>query len=410
MTSIARVGVLALLVLAPRTTSPEPSAPSTAFALVAVALLGVGLGVSAWLMRRFDVLEAKAAVALWVLAGAALFYGAHSTEVAGRPLLSAYYLAAPPTWAALAATLATLAGQYLGVRFKNKRMGAAIVTLAIGIFVFRDAHAYIASSSEQWREALRREPAHARAWKVLSPELAKQSDFDEKLQACVAAQPDACLCRVLRAERALDRTRADAALEEAGAARCSDSESTQRLTVSKAMALALVGRDDEATELIDAGLAVAPEDGRLFYARALVASKRGRTDDAIADARASIEHGGPADASFLLGVLQLQKGDRVAAKQTFLAYVATHPNNAKVTYNLALIAEQDGDYNGARNGYLAALNLDPTLRDARYNLALLTLRFGFKAEAQHHAQKFAAVWPDDDRVAGLLARVGLPAP
>ncbi len=264
---LARTAHLSLLVAAPSLSSPEPLEPpawwmALAGALALLAPLGFALG----LVRRYEVLEAKAALALWLFADAALVYGAHTTARAGAPLLGAYYLAAPFFWAGLGATLATLAGQHLGASFKNKRMGAFFLAVALGIFGFRAAHERIASPSLQWSAVLERSPAHEPALVALASALASDKEPPGRLEACVAARPGACICRVVLAERALREQRPERALVHARAAACEGHAFAARGAEAEGAALALVERH-EAAEAHAALAFAADREGRYEEAR-----------------------------------------------------------------------------------------------------------------------------------------------
>jgi tetratricopeptide (TPR) repeat protein len=263
---LARVAHLALLVLAPGIFSPEPVASPAWLPFAGVAVLVAPLAFAFWLVRRFEVLEAKAALALWVLADGALIRGAHSTLAAGLPLLGGYYLAAPFFWAGLGAVFATLAGQYLGTSFKNKRMGAFFIAVAAGIFGFRDAHGRIASRSLQWRAVLDVAPAHEQALRALEGELSRDTESPERLVACIARRPDACLCRTLLAERSLRAGRAHEARSHSAAGACAGHPLSSRAAEADARATTMLERHEAAQA--HAALAFAADrEGRYEEAR-----------------------------------------------------------------------------------------------------------------------------------------------
>ena len=109
---------------------------------------------------------------------------------------------------ALALTAATLAGEHLGSSFKNKKMGAGLIVIAIGIFLYRDAHKLVGSPTDQWLEVLRRDPANAAAFHEVRPALAADAaKFDAALTACLTRDPGACpwACRWPWARRAAAR-------------------------------------------------------------------------------------------------------------------------------------------------------------------------------------------------------------
>lgn len=398
---LSRVAHLVGLCLMPRALSPEPLDAGALGALLAVLVLTVPLAFAVWLYRSFRALEGKAAIALWVLADAALLYKAHATYAAGEPLLRGYYMAAPLLWSAIGATLATLAGQYLGVSFKNKRTAAFVATVGLGVFLFKDAHEYVASTKLQWRDVIARDPSHERALGALTDELSS-----ETLRACVGRRPTACVCRTLLGERALDAEHGAAALEDLGQASCEGHALEPRANAARAVALALAKRYTEAEPLVTAGLAQSPEQPRLLLAQALIHSASGATDALELARRASKAGAGPV-AELLAIQLAIQQNDLPGAQAELDAYLKKHPDEPRAVYNAALVADRRDDFNKAREGYLKALKLRPQLADARYNLVMLTWRKGATAEARHHAQTFADSYPEDPRRLDLLHFVGI---
>ena len=397
---LSRVAHLFALLFAPRLLSPDPAAGGIDFAVVGALILIAGPAVGVVLVRQWDVLEAKLALGLWLCADLALIGTAMGTSSRGAPLLSGYYIAAPFVWSALAATMATLAGQYLGVSFKNKRMGGAIITLAIGIFIFRDASSLLSNTSDQWSAALAADPDHERALFALGDKVSPAS-----LEACVTKRPSACACRVLRAERALDVERGAAALEELGHASCAGHRLERRAYAAQALGLAMTNRGPEASEAATKVLGEAPEDARALFAMALAASQRQDVDAAIDFAKRASERGTARGPLLLSSQLLIGKGDFAGARAVIAKLLEQHPDDPDAVYNLAVISDREGNYNAAREGYLKALKLRPAMANARYNLALLTLRNGFTEEAKNHIRRFGEAFPDDPRRAGLEARI-----
>ena len=403
---LSRVAHLIGLCITPRGLSPEPLETSGLGALLAVVLLSVPVGFTVWLYRSYGALESKVAIALWVVADAALLYKAHATYAAGEPLLRGYYLAAPLLWSAIGATLATLAGQFLGVSFKNKRTAAFVATVGIGILLFKDAHGYVASTKEQWRDVLAKDPSHERALGALSDELSHDPKATETLLGCVAKRPNACVCRTLLGERALDAERTEKALEDLTQASCDGHALEPRAKAALTQALALAKRYDEAEPLAVAGLAKTPEQPRYLLALALSHNARGEAD-AVDLTRRAVKAGAGGTAEMLLIQLLIRGNDLTGAKLELDAYLKKHPDDARAVYNAALVADREGVFNKAREGYLKALKLKPDLADARYNLVMLTWRNGATAEAKHHAEKFAQSYPEDPRRLDLLTFVGI---
>jgi Flp pilus assembly protein TadD len=399
---LSRVAHLFALLFAPRGLSPDPPSGSVDFAILGAFILLAGPAIGVYLVRQWDVLEAKIALGLWVCADIALVATAIGTGSRGAPLLSGFYVAAPFVWSALAATAATLAGQYLGVSFKNKRMGGAIITLVIGIFIFRDASALLSTTSDQWSAALAADADHERALFALGDKVTPAS-----LEACIKKRPSACACRVPRAERALDAERGAAALEELGHASCAGHRLETRAYAAQALGLAMTNRGGEASEAATKVLEQSPDDPRALFAMALAKSQLQDVDGAIDFAKRAAEHGSTRGPLLLSSQLLIGKGDLAGARAVLAKLLEQHPDDPDAVYNLAVIGDREGNYNQAREGYLKALKLRPAMANARYNLALLTLRNGFAEEAKNHIRRFVEAFPDDPRRAGLEARMPL---
>ncbi len=393
--------------------SPDPTGLGAAQAIAGLLLLIAPLAIAVVLWRRFEVLEAKAAIALWVLADAALIYGAQHSMSARTPLLSNYYVAAPFVWSGLGAIAATLAGQYLGVSFKNKRTGAFLVVMAAGIFLFRDAHELVASKDLQWREVLARDPANERALTARTERLARGED-EEAIDACLRRKPDACICSTLRAERRVlfttgrQSARTASAREALGLvehARCDGHPMEPRARAVRAVALGMLGQTEEAEALVGPDFEKTPRDPRVLYARALVLQQK-KDPGALEAAQAASKASAGPGADLLVAMLLIEAGSLEDAKAALKQYLGRYPDDPVAVYDAALVADRLRDYNAAREGYFKALKLDPQQADARYNLTILTLQAGATAEAKSHAEKFARAFPDDPRRFYLLSLVG----
>jgi tetratricopeptide (TPR) repeat protein len=404
--TLGRVAHLAGLVLVPKGFAPEPTNPSAALSIVGGLLVAIP-PIVAWIAaRRLEALEARVMAALWTACSIALPWLA--TMRSEEPLLSRYYLGALVLWPALAATTATLAGHYLGTSFRNKRMGAAIATLAVGIFTFRDASTLIASPKDQWRRLLDADPAHEGALRALEPSLDATSDERrQRAEACVAAAPERCLCQLWLAERdATSTATMSHIVDRLPTGRCDDEPAlAPRALRLRALGLAIVGPVEQAEAPLQGLVAEHPDDGSLLYALAVVRQRQGRKAEA-ADLAARAAHAGAGrDASLLELATRIELGELEKAQKSGAELVKKYPDDASIVYDVALVGDRLGRYNEAREGYLKALRLHPGLREARFNLALLTLRQGARDEAAHHARKFVEAWPEDPRGADLALRV-----
>lgn len=414
---VYRGAYLGALTLAPALLAPEPRAATAMLGGLSLVALGLPVAATLWLRRAAQTLEATAAVALTSISALALVLVATRYDGADGPLLRGYYAAAPFVWAALASIAAALAGHFLGSSFKNKRVGAAVIVLAIGIFVFRSAHELIASPAAMWEATLANAPGNERAFASLyrSPAKLDRAAYARDTAACLAANPDACACLVAKSDAELLRGDAKAASADVLRARdahCGLDESVSAgvsLREALALAMAKTARLDDAEQALG-GSDESTKSTRLLMARAMV--RQGRGDAAVAEqlARRVMTSDDPnpmrRDATLLVASLLMGRAANAEARPLLEKLLRDNPRDADAAYDLALIDDLAGNYNPAREGYLRALRENPEYRSARYNLAVLTLRQGIVQEARHHARKFAEAWPDDPRGPELIRLTG----
>ncbi|NUO52678.1 MAG: tetratricopeptide repeat protein [Polyangiaceae bacterium] len=415
---LARAGHLLGLVFAPRLLSPEPLGDPSGLdvALGALALLGP-LVIAVVLLRRYPLLEAKIAAGVWVLASIALYIGADPPP--HTPLLASYYTTAPFVWTALALTAAALAGEHLGSSFKNKKMGAGLIVIAIGIFIYRDAHKLVGSPTDQWLDVLRRDPANAAAFHEVRPALAADATkFDAALTACLTRDPGACHCRVERASSLVLARRPQDAIAELRRSSCSpdDARAIRVKATAAVVTLRAVRPGDaaglraaiaDAEAVVGPALEKYPDDATLLGAKAALLNASGRPAEALELVRRAIDGGAGHDAKLLLAQLLIGAGDLDGAEPVLKQLALDSPDDADVVYDLGLIADHHNQYNQAREAYLKALKLDSKQANARYNLAVLTNRYGFADEAKSHARRFRETFPQDPRGAELAVLTGL---
>ncbi|MBK7827591.1 hypothetical protein [Nannocystis sp.] len=142
------------------------------------------------------------------------------------------------------------------------------------------------------------------------------------------------------------------------------------------------------------------------YLLALEFEAAGRFVEARNEVELALAAGAGRDAKLLAAKLAILRDDLDAALR-LLEPLAADGKDALVLYNLGLIAQRRGEYNNARTRYIAALKADPGYAASRYNLAVLTWDAGAKQEAQHHAQKFFELAPNDPRAPELRRQLGL---
>ena len=430
--------LLALTVVPKGGLSPEPPAPENLGLGVALAVLAIAavLYGSVKLRDAVDTPGARAAAALTWIAVAAAFTATLIFRGHRGPLERGVLITALPVWAALAASASVAAGHFLGSSFKNRRMGALVLVLAIGALQYASAAAYIAAPDRMWKDALRRDPANEEALQAVNRPLLRSYRYDDARKLadrCLAVQPEACACLEQRAQIALRRVsdrclanapevcacldgkneamRREKALEDAladaqaAATHCPD-RPLSRIVLAEVIALHgdNATAEKEATEAI----ALGGHEARSHYVLALALQGQARYDEANEHLERAVAAGAGRDAKVLAGAIALLKEDLDGAEKWLAPLGGAGSQDAVATYNLALIADRRNNYNAARQGYLATLRIDPCYSSARYNLAHLTWKAGIKEEAIHHARKFAeTASPGDPMVDQLSAMMGV---
>lgn len=419
MTAVWALAVRALhligLTLAPSLLSPEPLPPPPedllTQGLAACGVLALVTFAIAWFRRWIDNVQATFTLLLWVATVVGAFVCAHLYAGEEAPLLGAAPLMIAPVWGTLAAAAAALAGRFMGSTWKNKRMGAAIGVLVVGVFQLKSASARLSDAEAVWTDALDREPGHPRAIAELW-----QTWLDRKQYArarrpaedCLRHDPKACACLSLRAELRLAERAWALAAEDAQTALDAACPERGRTLATLARARLHAGDAAAAERCARQGIAESGPEAGLSYVLALALDAQGRSEEAAQAARDAAELGHGSDAELLAGALAIAGGDLDEAQRWLAPLARQKPVDPRVHYNLALVADRRGDYNAAREGYLQALRADPKLAEARHNVALLTWRAGVMNEAHHHASRFLEAFPTDPRGPELARTVGLP--
>ncbi|MDC3954920.1 tetratricopeptide repeat protein [Polyangium jinanense] len=408
---MTRAARLFLLALAPPLLSPEPSPPGNPIvaAILAVLLLGAVL-YGAVRLRAWGARErgfAWSASLAWVAVAAALGAALYFRE--GRaPLGQGVVFVAVPAWASITLAASTLAAKMFP-RARHARRFAALAVLTASALVFASASSWLASPTQMWWEALRRDGEHPRAIGELTRKPLGSRDFlaaRALADECLRLHPGSCRCQGERAEIAIRARDFVQALELARAAHetCPGDGALRAL---HAEALGLSGQAMRAEEEARRALALGGSEARLRYALALALAGQGKDTEAMREAKRAVELGAGRSAALFVGSSALVKGDLDEAARVLGPLVVADPGDAEAQYDLGLVADRRGDYNAARSAYLAALRADPSFADARYNLALLTFRRGVVDEAKHHAQKLREAHPNDPRSAELARSLGL---
>ena len=202
---------------------------------------------------------------------------------------------------------------------------------------------------------------------------------------------------------------------------------------NRALALELLGRYEEALQLLDRAEAMRPEEievflqrgitllkagqptaasdvfrryresikrgvpGPMFYAHAVLASAmEGSTEDAVRIGREGLTHH-PADGAILVntGAVLEQVGEPAASEAFYLRAVSQNPP-AQAHRNLGDLALQRGDTGGARAHYERAVLVEPKLGDDVYTqLGKLVAQEGDPASAAEYFRRALEINPSN---------------
>jgi thioredoxin-like negative regulator of GroEL len=319
-----------------------------------------------------------------------------SLVVAGErgPLARGAWIAAPLVWSAVAVAL----GGLTGPRSRAHALAALAAVVGVGSLVV--AAPRLRARDLLWARAFAESPGDESAARVVAAQARARGDVRGALtawSACHDARPAGCECAAGVAESALDLGR----YAEARAALDATPACTRDARRLGGVQGARVGAPTRALDATEPHGAYARAWGR--YLKGDVAGARPAADEAV-----KLGRGVPA--RLLQGLLLYGAGDLDRAAAEFQAVLAADPTNVQATYDAALVAQKRNQYREAREGYLRVLRLDPTMSDARYNLVVLTHDLGATMEAAHHADAFAAAYPQDPRIATLRRIVAAPPP
>jgi Flp pilus assembly protein TadD len=150
-----------------------------------------------------------------------------------------------------------------------------------------------------------------------------------------------------------------------------------------AIAYANLGREDDAAEQLRAAIAL---DSGFLAAMANLVSvdlARGDLDEAreVADRFVSLAPDS-ARALYAHGIVALRTGDALTARDDFGKLLHSNPAYAVAHYDLALAEERLGHFDAAERELRSALSLAPTYARAEFALGAVLLRQGRRAEAR----------------------------
>jgi len=142
---------------------------------------------------------------------------------------------------------------------------------------------------------------------------------------------------------------------------------------------------------------------RALLNQAVAQHQAGRLDEAAALYRQLLQKfPGQFDATHLLGVIALQKGDLAAAERDITAALATKPKDAVALNNLGTTLLRAQRLDEAREQFERAAKAQPTYADAQSNLGNVLRQLGRVAESVAPLKRAYAASPKSGAIADLL--------
>ncbi len=166
--------------------------------------------------------------------------------------------------------------------------------------------------------------------------------------------------------------------------------------VNLARLLATAGERDEAERLVDAALALQPDDADARIVRGALHGDRGAWDLAMEEYRkaSALDPANP-QALVGLGTVAARSGDLAQAADWFARALALEPSHAEANHNLATILLAQHRPHEALEYLERALETRPDHADAHHNLGVAYLELQRTAEAVRHLRRAVEIRPDD---------------
>jgi Flp pilus assembly protein TadD len=163
-------------------------------------------------------------------------------------------------------------------------------------------------------------------------------------------------------------------------ARRSDDPATETLL---AMALAAVGRRDEALEQLRQATARRPPFASAFLEHGGLLARLGRFDEAVAVLESGLSLAVDAvDLRMELGYVHIKRNSRAHARALFLQVLAVAPARHDALTALAKVMALDGEYAAAADLYRRALGLRPDDAVTRNSLGMCLLEMGERSAGE----------------------------
>ena len=139
-----------------------------------------------------------------------------------------------------------------------------------------------------------------------------------------------------------------------------------------------IGRDDDAKELLDRALELAPGFRPARFQRAVLLHRRNEPAEALADIEQLLA-ADPRNPAYrnLAAVILSRVGEYERSSRLYADLVAEHPSNAKVWLSYGHVLKTEGRTDESVEAYRKAIAHDPAFGEAYWSLAnLKTFRFG----------------------------------
>lgn len=150
---------------------------------------------------------------------------------------------------------------------------------------------------------------------------------------------------------------------------------------------AMIGRHQEALNLLNQALQLVPNGAEIYHNRGMVYTRMRRWREALVDFNRAIALS-PASSSYQeRGVVYYQMGDRQAARKDWEQALRMDPRSVLALLNLAMLCFEEQRYREVVDYCTRAIAVEPRLAAAYANRARAYLELGDRARALADMQK-----------------------
>lgn len=166
------------------------------------------------------------------------------------------------------------------------------------------------------------------------------------------------------------------------------------------------GQEDEALSVLQEAIDHEPGNALLWYERALIESRAGKHENAIADLKKSLQLKPDfSDALNNLGSNLAQKSDLQGAEAAFRAALTIEPYNAGARANLGRLLAEKTDWRQAAFQLQKAVQLDGTDANAHLAYAVVLIQMNHLHEAKNEANAAMNADPKSSQARDLMAQI-----